>query len=224
MKGLFLTVEGIEGSGKTTQLQRLAEAIRATGRSVVVTKEPGGTQLSDRVRAILLDPNEEGMDPITELLLYAASRRQHVVEIIEPALRAGSVVLSDRFTDATLAYQGFGRTLNFDHIRQLNAMATGGREPDLTIIFDLPEQEGLDRAKRRNLTSQQSQNESRLEGEDLRFHRRVREGYLSLATARPARYLVVDARGGIDEIAAATRKQISERFPTLLGGEAGVAR
>jgi len=214
-KGLFLSVEGIEGSGKTTQANRLAQALRAAGRNVVLTKEPGGTPLADRIRAIVLDPQEEGMDSLTELLLYAASRRQHVVEVIRPSLEAGAVVLTDRFADATLAYQGFGRLLDLDRLRQLNDWATGGRYPDLTLLFDLPESVGLQRARSRNLTSAQSQNESRLEGEDLRFHRRVREGYLALAKSEPDRFVIIDANGSPDEVFARTIAELERREPDL---------
>lgn len=213
--GLFLTVEGVEGSGKTTQLHRLASLVQRGPREVVLTREPGGTPLSDRIRALLLDPDEKAMDPITELLLYAAARRQHVVQLIEPALGRGAVVLCDRFTDATLAYQGYGRTLSLDRLQQLNSMATGGLRPGLTILYDLPEEEGLRRAHSRNLSSAQSLGESRMEGEDLRFHRRVREGYLALAAAEPERFIVIDSSGAIDEITATTLQRLTERLPAF---------
>ena len=200
MKGFFVAFEGIEGSGKTTQIGRLAQAFRATGRNCVVTKEPGGTPLADRVRAILLDPQEEGMDPMAELFLYAAARRQHVTEIIGPALSAGAVVLTDRYIDATIAYQGYGRGIALDLLQTINRMATDGLRPDLTVIFDLPEAVGLERARSRNSGSSQLQGESRFEAEDLRFHRRVREGYLAMAVAEPERYAVIDASGTLDEV------------------------
>ncbi len=190
---MFLTFEGIEGSGKSTQLRRLAEHIPG----VVVTKEPGGTPLADRIRAILLDSTAR-IDPVAELLLFAASRRQNVVEVIRPALERGATVLCDRFTDATLAYQGFGRGLSLDQLRTLNSWATDSLMPDLTLLFDLPEEEGLARARSRNAGA--AHDEGRFEAEDLRFHRRVREGYLSLAYAEPARFAVVDASGDPDEI------------------------
>jgi len=214
-KGFFLSVEGIEGSGKTTQVKMLAQAIRSSGQNVVLTKEPGGTPLADRIRAIVLDPQEEGMDSLTELLLYAASRRQHVVEVIRPSLEAGAIVLTDRFADATLAYQGFGRLLDLDRLRQLNEWATDGRYPDLTLLFDLPESVGLERARSRNLASAHLQNEGRLEGEDLRFHRRVREGYLALARAEPDRFVVIDANGTANEVYARTMAEIEQRDPRL---------
>jgi dTMP kinase len=214
--GFFLTFEGIEGSGKTTQLQKLAKRLREAGAApVCVTKEPGGTPLANRIRAILLDPEEDGMDPVTEVLLYAASRRQHTVEVIRPALEGGAFVLCDRYTDATLAYQGFGRMLNLDRLRDLNDWATERTHPDLTLIFDLPESIGLDRARKRNEASEALRGESRIEGEDLRFHRRVREGYLSLAEADPRRYAIVDANGTIDEVLARTLAVLASRAPQL---------
>lgn len=213
-KGFFLTVEGIEGSGKTTQVARLDRLVRSTGQNVVVTKEPGGTALGDRIRAILLDPQEEGMDPLAELFLYAASRRQHVVELIRPSLERGAIVICDRFTDATLAYQGFGRLLELDRLRQINDLATDGLRPDLTVILDVPEGFGLDRARARNAAAQLD-HESRFEGEDLRFHRRVREGYLALAEAEPERYAVVDASGSADEVFGRLLEALRARAPRL---------
>jgi dTMP kinase len=212
-RGIFISFEGIEGSGKSTQLKRVAAALKAAPQNVVVTREPGGTPLAERIRAILLDPQEEGMDATTELLLYAASRRQHVVELIAPALETGSLVLTDRFTDATLAYQGFGRLLNLDQLRTLNDWATGGIYPDVTLIFDLPEAEGLERARSRNV-EKNLMNESRLEGEDLKFHRRVREGYLALSKS-DRRYEVVDARGDVDEVFGRVVAVLRSRFPKL---------
>ena len=212
--GYFLAIEGIEGSGKTTQVARLEQLIRATGRNTTVTKEPGGTPLGNRIRAILLDPHEEGMDPYSELFLYAASRRQHVVELIRPSLERGAVVLCDRFTDATLAYQGFGRMIDLDRLRQVNEWATDGIRPDLTVILDISESIGLERARTRNV-EKNLQGEGRLEGEDVRFHRRVREGYLALAEAEPERYAVVDANGSTDEVFERLVATLRERAAAL---------
>jgi len=194
---MFITLEGIEGSGKTTQLRKLAERIP----NAVVTKEPGGTPTADRIRAILLDTAVK-LDPVAELFLFAASRRQNVVEVIRPALAAGRTVLCDRFTDATLAYQGFGRLLDLDRLRWLNDWATDSLRPDLTLVFDLPEELGLTRARSRN--SEAPVDEGRFELEDLRFFRRVREGYLSLAAGEPDRYVVIDASGTPEEVFART--------------------
>ena len=145
---MFITFEGIEGSGKTTQLRRLADRLP----EAVITKEPGGTPLADEIRGILLDARSR-LDPLAELFLFAASRRQNVVEVIRPALDDGRVVLCDRFTDATLAYQGFGRLLDLDRLRMLNDWATGSLQPDLTVLFDLPEEVGLDRARSRSVAA-----------------------------------------------------------------------
>lgn len=204
---MFITFEGIEGTGKTTQVARLG----ALMPDAVVTKEPGGTPLSDRVRAILLDPRETNMDAVTELLLYAAARRQHVVEVIKPALDRGKVVLCDRFTDSTLAYQGFGRLLNLDHLRMLNEWATGGVRPDLTILFDVPEEIGLRRARARNDASAVHRDEGRFEAEDLRFFRRVREGYLALAKEEPQRFVIVDASGTPDDVFENAKRLLAQR-------------
>jgi len=177
----------------------LAEYLKTRGEDVISTKEPGGTPLSDRIRAILLDPTEDGMDPLAELFLYAASRRQHVVDIIRPGLERGATVVCDRFTDATLAYQGFGRMLELDRLRQLNDWATDSLRPEITLIFDIDEASGLDRARSRN-AARDLIDESRFEGEDMAFHRRVREGYLSLAESDPSRYVVIDAAGSVEEV------------------------
>ncbi len=194
---MFITFEGIEGSGKTTQLNSLAATLRERGHGVVVTKEPGGTPLADRIRAILLDSGSV-IDPVAELFLFAASRRQNVMEIIRPALARGEVVLCDRFTDSTLAYQGFGRLLTLDRLRALNDWATDSTRPDLVLIFDIAEEKGLTRARSRN--EEAAADEGRFELEDLRFHRRVREGYLALAAAEPQRYVVIEAEGSADEV------------------------
>ncbi|HUP46325.1 MAG TPA: dTMP kinase [Thermoanaerobaculia bacterium] len=210
---MFISFEGPEGSGKTTQIGRLAEQLRRRGVDCVVTKEPGGTPLADRIRAILLHP-ESSMDRLTELLLYAASRRQHVIEVIRPALDRGAVVLCDRFTDATLAYQGFGRLLDLDRLRTLNEWVTGGLHPDLTLLYDIDEEAGLRRAQSRNARAANA--EGRFEREDIRFHRRVREGYLALATAEPRRFVVLDAEGSIDEVFERTLAVLRERAPEIV--------
>lgn len=206
---MFITFEGIEGSGKSTQLRRLAE--RITGS--VITKEPGGTPSADRIRAILLDSAMQ-LDPVAELFLFAASRRQNVVEVIRPALERGATVLCDRFTDATLAYQGFGRLLNLDQLRMLNAWATGSLTPDLTFLLDLPEETGLSRARSRN--AEAVHDEGRFEAEDLRFHRRVREGYLTLALAEPSRFAVIDAEGDVDDVESRVVATLTARRPEVL--------
>ncbi len=205
---MFITFEGIEGSGKSTQIRRIAPLIR----NAVVTKEPGGTPVADRIRAILLDSGSV-IDPAAEVFLFAASRRQNVMEVIRPALDRGRVVLCDRFTDATLAYQGFGRLQNLDRLRDLNDWATGSLQPDLTVLFDLPEEVGLTRAQSRNAAA--THDEGRFEAEDLRFHRRVREGYLTLASSEPRRYVVVNADGSADEVFERTRTALAQRAPEI---------
>jgi dTMP kinase len=205
---MFVTFEGIEGSGKTTQLKKLAERLG----NAVVTKEPGGTPSANRIRAILLDTTSK-LDPVAEMFLFAASRRQHVVEVIRPALQRGAVVLCDRFTDATLAYQGFGRLLNLDQLRMLNDWATDMLHPDLTLLFDLPEEVGLTRARRRNANA--TADEGRFEAEDLRFHRRVREGYLALAMAEPDRFAVIDGHGSIEDVFERMMSVLVSRAPQL---------
>jgi dTMP kinase len=210
---MFITFEGIEGSGKTTQQQRLAALLRERGRTVVTTKEPGGTPLADRIRAILLD-SASVIDPIAEVFLFAASRRQHTTEVIEPALERGEVVLCDRYADSTLAYQGFGRLIDLDRLRTLNDWATDALKPHLTLLFDLPEEAGLRRAVTRNASA--AEDEGRFEAEDLRFHRRVREGYRSLAAAEPARFAIVDGDGTVDEVFTRTLETLRARAPQLL--------
>ena len=205
---MFITFEGIEGSGKSTQIRRIVALVP----NAVVTKEPGGTPTADRIRAILLESGSV-VDPVAEVFLFAASRRQHVVEVIRPALERGQVVLCDRFTDATLAYQGFGRLQNLDRLRDLNDWATGSLQPDLTLLFDLPEEVGLRRAQSRNAVA--TQDEGRFEAEDLRFHRRVREGYLTLAKAEANRYAIVDANGTEDEVFARTKSVLEQRAPEI---------
>jgi len=206
---MFITFEGIEGSGKTTQQQRLAEHLRARGRAVVATKEPGGTPLADRIRAIVLD-SANVIDPVAEVFLFASSRRQHTTEIIEPALARGEIVLCDRYADSTLAYQGFGRLIDLDRLRMLNAWATDALVPHLTLLYDLPEDVGLHRARSRNANA--DMDEGRFELEDLRFFRRVREGYLSMALAEPKRFLVVDANADIDAVFARTLAALEGRL------------
>ncbi|HEX7830518.1 MAG TPA: dTMP kinase [Thermoanaerobaculia bacterium] len=207
---MFITFEGPEGSGKSTQIQRVAEWVRAQGRTCVVTKEPGGTPIADRIRAIVLDSATIGLDAYAEVLLYSASRRQHVVEVIKPALQRGELVLCDRYIDATIAYQGYGRVIDLGRLQTLNAWATENITPDLTLLYDIDEQTGLDRAHARN--AEMTVDEGRFEAEDLAFHRRVREGYLTMAGAEPKRFVKIDAHGTIDEVFARTVAVLKERL------------
>lgn len=205
MKGVFITFEGIEGSGKSTQIVLLANYLAAHGRAVALTREPGGTAIGDQVRKILLDPANTALNPKAELLLYAAARAQHLEELIRPELKAGKVVLCDRFSDATLAYQGYGRKIDLEMIRALDRIVTSGARPDLTILLDIDAAAGLARARGRN-SSRGLEAEARFENEDIAFHERVRRGYLALAGQEPGRFRVVAASPTPDEIQNSIRK------------------
>ncbi len=211
MKGTFITFEGIEGSGKSTQIALLANYLTARGVRHVLTREPGGTLIGDQVRKILLDPANRSLDPAAELLLYAASRAQHLHEIIMPALADGTNVLCDRFSDATLAYQGYGRGLDIGMIHTLDRIVTAGMRPDLTLLFDIEAASGIARARGRN-NSRGLEAEARFENEELAFHERVRQGYLTLVAQEPDRIRVVDASSSPEEIQAKVRKILDERL------------
>jgi dTMP kinase len=209
----FITLEGIEGCGKSTQAEILSRALHEeTGCPVVMTREPGGCPIANKIRAILLDADNRALVPLAELLLYAAARAQHVAEVIRPALAEGKIVLCDRFTDATTAYQGYGRALDLPLIENLAHLATGGLTPDLTILLDCPEEVGLNRAMAR-INASSGAREERFELESLRFHHAVREGYLNLAADHPERFIVVDGTLGISEAAAAIRSAVLSRIP-----------
>jgi dTMP kinase len=192
VKGLFVTIEGPEGSGKTVVARRLAAELTARGRVVRLTREPGGTRLGERVREILLGRADLGIGPRADALLFNAARAQLVQEVISPALQAGEVVVCARFVDSTLAYQGYGAGLPVGELRALASVATGGLEPDLTILLDVDPETGIRRktAEARN----------RFETFDLAFHRRVREGFLELAREEPGRWRVVDSTRHIDRV------------------------
>ena len=194
-RGVFITFEGVEGSGKSTQLQLLAERLAAAGVAIRVVREPGGTSVGEAIRSILLDPKYSELDARAELLLYEASRAQLVAEVITPALEAGEVVLCDRFFDSTTAYQGYARGLPLAVVSQLNDAATGGMSPDLTIVIDIDSQHALERACDASGTA------DRLESEDLAFHERVREGFLAVARAEPERVVVVSGEGSAEAVA-----------------------
>jgi dTMP kinase len=192
----FITFEGVEGSGKTTQIRRLEKYLTRKGVFCKVTREPGGPPISEKVRKILLNPEHREMTPLSELLLYEAARAQHLKEVIEPILRAGGVVLCDRFSDATIAYQGFGRKLNLELIKRLNHLAAQGRKPDVTFLLDCPSDLGLKRAVQRN-QRQRKTKEERFEREKIQFHHRVRRGYHWIAKKEPHRVKVIDTREGV---------------------------
>jgi dTMP kinase len=208
---MFITFEGPEGSGKSTQIQRLGAYLQEQGVDCVVTKEPGGTPIADKIRAIVLDSASAELDPWAEVLLYSASRRQHTVERIRPALARGAHVLCDRYIDATIAYQGYGRLIDLGRLQLLNEWATEGLLPDLTLLYDIDESTGLARAHRRNAAM--DVDEGRFEAEDLRFHRRVREGYLAMAVAEPKRFVVIDGHGTIDEVFERTLAAVKRLIP-----------
>jgi len=206
---LFITFEGGEGSGKTTQIQRLKTYLTRKAIPCKVTREPGGCPIGEKVRRILLDPNHSGMVPICELLLYEAARAQHVKEVIEPLLRKKVSVLCDRFSDATIAYQGFGRKLDLGLVERLNRLATQGTEPHVTFLLDCPSDLGLKRALRRNQTLSKEK-EGRFENEKSQFHQRVRRGYLSIARKEPHRMKVIDTRQGKDKVFQKIREVVDE--------------
>jgi len=203
-----VTLEGPEGAGKTTQGRLLVEHLRAQGYDVLWVREPGGTALGERIRALLLDPQFREMSPRTEMLLFAASRAQLVDEVIEPALRQGRLVVCDRYVDASLAYQGVGRRLGVDLVRSVNDAATRGLRPDLTLLLDIDPASGLRRAR---AETESGGGGDRLEQEGLAFHIRVREGFLALARNEPQRIRVIDARGSVEDVQREVR-QVVDRF------------
>jgi dTMP kinase len=195
---LFITFEGVEGSGKTTQIRRLERYLTRKGIPCKVTREPGGPPISEKVRKILLNPDHREMVPLSELFLYEAARAQHVKEVIEPLLAKGVVVLCDRFSDASIAYQGYGRKLDLGLVRKLNRLSSQGIKPHVTFLLDCPSDLGLKRAVQRNQV-QRKEREERFEREKIQFHHRVRRGYLSLAKKEPHRVKVIDTRQGEDK-------------------------
>jgi dTMP kinase len=198
LRGVFINFEGMDGCGKSTQMRRLATRLRAAGRQVVETAEPGGTSIGDRIRAILLDPENHNLSARAEMLLYFASRAQNVEQRILPALSAGHVVLSDRFTDSTMAYQGCGRGLGAENVRMLDRFSCQGVVPDLTVLIDIDLETSLARARARNVSEQQLQ--TRMDEQSIDFYRKVRAAYARMAAEEPARFRVIDGRARMDEI------------------------
>jgi len=190
---MFITLEGIEGSGKTTHVKYIIEFLQKQGYECVATREPGGTRIGKKIRAILLDPESSDMDPLVELLLYFADRAQHVRHFILPSLAAGKIVLCDRFYDATLVYQGFARGLDVGLIQKLHKLILKDLKPDMTILLDLPPEQGLSRAWKQINNGSRTGIESRFENEALAFHHKVRSGYLELSRQEPERFRVIDA-------------------------------
>jgi dTMP kinase len=211
----MVSIEGVEGSGKSTQVRRLAARLRARGIHPVVTKEPGGTALGKQLRSLLLASSGLSVVPVAELLLYVADRAQHVSEVVRPALEQGALVLCDRYRDATLAYQGYGRGLPLGLLRELHAHPPLDLLPDRTLLLDLDPESALARARMRNRRLGLEAAEGRFERETIAFHRKVRDGYLELAAAEPQRLRVIPADGGIDEVGARVEQALRDLLPAL---------
>jgi dTMP kinase len=209
-RGRFITFEGPEGSGKTTQAARLADALRSRGIPIVSTREPGGTALGERIRELLLDPGTAS-ESLADALLFNAARRQLVAEVIEPALAAGTTVISARFADSTRAYQGYGGGLPLAELDRLEVVATGGLRPDRTILLDVPVEIGLGRKAPDDRTRFET-------GFDLAFHQRVRNGFHTMAVAEPSRFVVIDARADADEVARRVLRAVEPLFGRETGG------
>ena len=205
-KGLFVSFEGIEGCGKTTQVKLLASWLSFQGHRVLVTREPGGTPLAEKIRKVLLDSRNHSMSPLTELLLLQASRAQHLAQVIKPALSHGQIVLCDRFADSSTAYQGYGRGMDLEMVRQLNQIAVDGCWPRLTLVFDLPVEQGFARAAGRK------RGFDRMEKQEQAFHQKVRKGFQTIAKADPARVKVLDGSFPPDVIQAAVRQLVLNRL------------
>jgi dTMP kinase len=213
MLGLFITFEGPDGAGKTTQLNLLAQQLIAMGYQVLCTREPGGTQISDKIREVLLDPAHQEMDARTEALLYAAARAQHVAQVIQPALSAGKVVLCDRFVDSSLAYQGWGRGLDKETIGAISRFATNNLFPTITLLLDVCPTTGTKRVAARN-----GDRLDRIEQEENSFRDRVYQGFGELATLHPSRIVCIDASGTIEEVRENIWSHITTRLYEIQGG------
>ncbi len=204
MTGLFIVFEGGDGSGKSTQVARLVESLRADGRTVVATREPGGTRIAEKIRQVILDPDYPEMSDRTEALLYAASRAEHVHHVVRPALHRGEVVVSDRYLDSSVIYQGLGRGLGADAVRELNLWATEGLRPDLTIVLDVPAHFGLNRVG----------TPDRLELAPREMHERIRDYYLQMAASDPSHYFLINAEQSIEAIAELARARVDALLAT----------
>ncbi len=207
---MFITLEGIEGCGKTTQLQHISSFLEDEGHFVVVTREPGGTTIGKKIRSILLDPASKELLPLAELLLYMADRAQHIESVIKPRLGEGKIVVSDRYVDATVAYQGFARGLGVDFIRDLHRIMLNDFKPDVTFLLDLPPRIGLSRAWQELDSGNRAGAESRFEEEAICFHDKVRAGYLELARLGPQRFRIIDASQNIHAVQAEIQRELSK--------------
>jgi dTMP kinase len=201
----FLSIEGPDGSGKSTQARLLADHLRQAGQDVLLAREPGGTPIGDQIRQVLFSLDNKGMSPESEFLLFSASRAQLVREVLRPHLQRGGVVVCDRFADSSLAYQGYGHGLELEMVQAVTRLATGGLRPDLTVLLDLPAEDGLARRK-------QGGRWNRLDDYDLEFHQRVRQGFLGLAAAEPARWVTVDGRPAVEEVQREIRRVVDPRL------------
>jgi len=219
MRGYFVTFEGLDGSGKSSHLRRVADALGARGVHHGITHEPGGTPLGDAIRGVFLDPRWGSLDGTVELLLVFASRRQHLLERIEPSLELGRHVLCDRFTDSTKAYQGYGRGVPLELIDRIDEAATGRRCPDRTLLFDLPPETARDRGHSRRFN--RSGASDRLDAEDLGFYRRVRDGFLELAAGEPERFRVIDSAGPLEATAGQVQEALADLFEELAEAAGG---
>ena len=210
---MFITLEGPDGGGKTSQVQHLAKYLRAENFNVLITREPGGSPIGDQIRQVIMELKNTAMDPHTEFLLFSASRAQHVAEVIRPGLEAGQIVISDRFYDSSLAYQGYGQGLSLETLKEITYFATDGLAPDLTLLLDLPVDEGL---RRREADG----NWNRMDAYDINFHRQVRRGYLKLAAEDPQRWVVLSAEQSFDALQEEIRRTVLARLkaqPTSTG-------
>lgn len=216
---MFITFEGPEGSGKTTQIQPLFADLQSRGYDVVLTREPGGTAIGDQIRRILLDPANQEMLPEAEILLFSASRAQLVGQVVRPALERGAIVICDRFADSTMAYQGYGRGLDLESLHRITQFATGGLMPDLTVYLDLDVEEGL---RRKRVAGQQdSEAWNRLDQQAIDFYDRVQRGYLALASAEPDRWLVIDAARPTEVVQAEIRRRVGALLYNRTQGATG---
>jgi dTMP kinase len=211
----FITFEGVEGCGKTTQIGLLAKFLTARGIQTIQTREPGGCPIADKIRAILLDAENRALSPLAELMMYAAARAQHVSEVISPALDSGQIVLCDRFCDATVAYQSFGRGIDLNIINTLNLHACQGVSPDLTILVDCDPAIGLERARRR-IEASSGPREERFELEELAFHHRVRTGYQKLAANEPDRFMIIDGSDTVENVFATISAKVEARIAEMI--------